>query len=205
MIFPVYISKSTLFHNERGSAVDDQNIIHLYWQRDEAAIRETSDKYGGFCHSIAMNILAVSEDAEECVSDTYHQAWNSIPPERPNVFRAWLGRIVRNLSINRWHHNRAQKRYAGVEMLLSELSDCIPDTQTTEEIVELHALSEHLNGWLDTLTDTERQLFVRRYWNGEPLNELASVAGTTPNKLAGQMYRLRNRLQCYLTERGVVI
>lgn len=185
--------------------MEDHEIINLYWNRDETAIWETNYKYGRFCHSIAVNILSVIEDAEECVSDSYHKAWDSIPPERPHVFRAWLGRIVRNLSINRWHHNRAQKRYAGMETLLSELSDCIPGSETTEEIVESQALTGHINDWLDSLTDTERLLFIRRYWNGEQLKPLASLIGTTPNRLAGQMYRLRNRLKSYLAEKGVAI
>lgn len=108
-----------------------------------------------------MNILSVWEDAEECVSDTYQKAWNSIPPERPIAFRIWLGRIVRNLSINRWNHNRAKKRYPGTEQLLSELADCIPDSKTTENILETQELSKHINDWLYTLTEIDRALFVR--------------------------------------------
>lgn len=185
--------------------MEDYEIINLYWTRDETAIQETNDKSGSFCHSLAINILSIPEDAEECVSDTYYKAWNSIPPERPHAFRAWLGRIVRNLSINRWHHNRAQKRYAGIDLLLYELSDCIPDTETTEQRIESQALSAYINEWLDTLADRERLLFIRRYWNGEDLKELASIVGSTPNKLAGQMYRLRKSLRAYLTEKGVAI
>ncbi|GAB6084784.1 RNA polymerase sigma factor [Alkaliphilus crotonatoxidans] len=185
--------------------MEDHEIITLYWNRDETAVQETADKYGGFCYRLAMNILSVCEDAEECVSDTYHKAWNTIPPERPLAFRAWLGRIVRNLSINRWNHNRAQKRYAGVEVLLSELSDCIPDTETTEEILEAQALSGYISDWLDSLPSTERILFVRRYWNGEELGRLAMASGITPNKLAGRMFRLRKSLQSYLVEKGVTI
>lgn len=185
--------------------MEDHEIINLYWKRDETSIRETSEKYGRFCHSLAINILTAPEDAEECVSDAYHKAWNTIPTERPKAFRAWLGRIVRNLSINRWQHNRAQKRYAGIDMLLSELSDCIPDVETTEEILEAQALSEYINEWLDTLTEMERLLFIRRYWNGEQLKQLACVVGSTQNILAGRLFRLRNRLKSYLTEKGVEI
>lgn len=185
--------------------MEDQEIIALYWLRDEAAIRETDRKYGGFCHGLAMNILSVREDAEECVSDTYHRAWEAIPPEKPAAFRAWLGRIVRNLSINRWRHNRAQKRYAGAEVLLSELTDCIPSTERTEEILEGQALALHIDGWLDGLPEADRRLFLLRYWNGEELKALAFAWGTTPNKLAGRMFRLRKSLGAYLTERGVAL
>ncbi|NLJ40351.1 MAG: sigma-70 family RNA polymerase sigma factor [Clostridiales bacterium] len=185
--------------------MEDYEIIDLYWNREETAIQETMNKYGRFCYSIAINILSISEDAEECVSDTYHKVWNSIPPKKPLAFRGWLGRIVRNLSINRWHYNRAQKRYNGIEILLSELSDCIPDTDTTEGILEDQALSQYINDWLDTLSATERRLFVLRYWNGVGLNHLATSFSTTPNKLAGKMYRLRTSLRAYLTERGVAV
>ena len=106
--------------------MEDSEIITLYWNRDERAIAETSTKYGSFCQRIAQNILTVREDAEECVSDTYQQAWTSIPPLRPQRLRPWLGRVVRNLAINRWRRNHAQKRYAGLEALFSELEECIP-------------------------------------------------------------------------------
>ena len=185
--------------------MNDLEIIEMYWHRDEDAIRETAHKYGGFCYSLAMNILSVSEDAEECVNDTYQKAWNAIPPEKPHAFRAWLGRIVRNLSINRWHQHRAKKRYAGVEQMLSELGDCIPDAQTTEEIIENKELSQIISDWLDSLPTQDRNLFVRRYWNGEPLEQLARMCHTPSNKLAGRMFRLRKRLQAYLTEREVSI
>ncbi len=185
--------------------MEDHEIIALYWSRDEAAIRETDCKYGKFCHSLAMNILSVSEDAEECVSDAYHRAWNAIPSERPAAFRVWLGRIVRNLSINRWHHNRAQKRYMEIEALLSELADCIPDTKTTEEILEAQALSQHISDWLDTISVSDRLLFVQRYWNGEALQKLAASCGIASNKLAGRMFRMRKSLGAYLAEKGVAI
>lgn len=185
--------------------MEDRAIIQLYWERDEAAIRETDLKYGRFCHGLAMNILAQCEDAEECVSDTYHRAWDSIPPERPRAFRAWLGKIVRNLSINRWYYRRAQKRYQPLEEMLSELADCVPEPRTTEGILEAQELAHHLNIWLDSLPKQDRTLFVRRYWNGETLQKLAHSCNITPNKLAGRMHRLRKKLRVYLTEKGVAI
>lgn len=185
--------------------MEDMEIIALYWKRDEQAIRETERKYGRFCQTLAMNILLVCEDAEECVSDAYHKAWTAIPPERPRAFRAWLGKIVRNLSINRWRYNRAQKRGLGAEELLSELAECIPERQTTEELVEARALSQYLDDWLLTLSDPDRALFVRRYWSGEPLQTLADLSGIPPGKLASRMFRLRKGLQQYLREREVAL
>ena len=185
--------------------MDDALIISLYWNRDENAIRETDNKYGSFCNALAMNILADREDAEECVNDTYQKAWMAIPPERPNAFRVWLGKIVRNLSINRYHQNHAAKRYTATDALLSELSDCIPDAQTTEGVIEAKELSAYISHWLEGLRDTDRALFVRRYWCGEAVATLAVMIGTTPNKLAGRMFRLRKSLKTYLTERGVEV
>lgn len=185
--------------------MEDIEIITLYWDRDEAAIRETDNKYGMFCHSLSMNILSVWEDAEECVNDTYQKAWDSIPPESPSLFRAWLGRIVRNLSINRWHHNHAQKRYQGAEELLAELTDCIPDGNTTEEILDARELAKFISAWLDTLSVADRTLFIRRYWNGEQLQELAKASGSTPGRLAGRTFHLRKRLRAFLTKEGVAV
>lgn len=185
--------------------MDDGAIIELYWARNEAAIRETDLKYGRFCHSLAMNILVQWEDAEECVSDTYRKAWESIPPERPQALRAWLGRVVRNFSINRWHYHRARKRYQAIDDLLSELSDCIPEPQTTEGILENRELSRCIDSWLEALPGQDRVYFVRRYWYGEALQKLAAACGSSPNRLAGRMYRLRKSLRAYLTEKGVTI
>ena len=185
--------------------MEDQAIIELYWERDERAIRETDLKYGRFCHTLALNILSLREEAEECVSDAYHRVWNSIPPERPRAFRAWLGKIVRNLAINRWYYHRAQKRYQPVEEMLSELADSVPEPRTTESILEAGELTHCLNEWLEALPARDRILFVRRYWNGEALQKLATSCGTSPNRLAGRMYRLRASLRTYLTEKGVAL
>lgn len=182
--------------------MDDGQIISLYFERDEAAISETAAKYGKFCHSIALNILSVNVDAEECVNDTYLQAWNSIPPQRPNMFRAWLGRVVRNLAINLWNKNHRQKRYAGLEQLFDELEDCIPSPGTLEQKIEEEELVSFLNTWLASLSQEDRVLFVRRYWNGETVKELAAAYRTTPGNMAKRMYKLRQQLRFRLEEEG---
>lgn len=183
--------------------MEDAQIIELYWQRDEAAISETAHKYGAFCHRIAMNILSVREDAEECVSDTYSQVWNSIPPQRPAQFRVWLGRIVRNISINRWHHTHAQKRCAGAELLLSELEECIPTQVSVEQSLEAHELTAVIDRWLRTLPQDDRKLFLQRYWFGEPLRSLAIQRKMSPGKLAQRMFRLRKKLRAALEQEGI--
>lgn len=182
--------------------MDDNQIIDLYWQRNENAISETDKKYGSFCHHIAQNILSLAEDAEECVNDTYYQAWDSIPPQHPRILRAWLGKIVRNTSINLWMKNHTQKRYAGMNLILDELEDCIPSSATVEHEIEAQELTVFLNTWLASLSQNDRTLFMRRYWNGEAVNELAKEYGISPGKLAKQMYHLRQNLKISLEKEG---
>lgn len=183
--------------------MEDLKIINLYWSRDEAAISETNKKYGGMLHGIAFNILTNHEDSEECVSDTYKKAWITIPPQKPRYLAAYLGRIVRNLSFNLWNKNRAQKRYDGIELILSELSDSIPSTNTVEQEIETKELSETIVNWLNGLPQDERVLFLRRYWFGDSVKMLAYECGITPNKLAGRMYRLRQSLRNALEKEGI--
>lgn len=185
--------------------MDDQRIIELNWQRKETAIIETARKYGGFCHRIALNILSVQEDAEECVNDSYHSVWNRIPPTKPQSFKAFLGRIVRNISISRYRKNRAQKRYAGMELLLSELEDCIPAPEQVEAVIDRQQLSVLISDWLESLSTEERTLFIRRYWFGEELQQLAREFRITPNALAGRMLKLRQALRGKLEQEGVAL
>ena len=182
--------------------MEDLQIIDLYFKRDETAISETDQKYGAFCRSIALNMLSIYEDAQECVNDTYLQAWNTIPPQRPVRFGAWLGRVVRNISINLWNKNHRQKRYAGFEQLLDELEDCIPSPATVEHQIEEQELTEVVNTWLASLPQNDRILFMRRYWNGETVNALAQESGASPANMAKRMYRLRQNLKSKLEKEG---
>lgn len=185
--------------------MEDSQIIDLYWRREEAAITETQRKYGAFCYGIAKNILSIHEDAEECVNDTYHRAWDSIPPQRPAKLRAWLGTVVRNLALNLWNKNHTQKRYAGMTELLSELEDCVPSPQTIERELEEKELSGQINAWLLSLSREDRGLFVRRYWNGVALCDLATERKLDPAKLAQRMYRLRGSLRSALEKEGIAL
>ena len=183
--------------------MEDVQIIELYWQRNEQAIAETASKYGAFCFGIAKNILSIREDAEECVNDAYHQVWNVIPPQRPDKFRPWLGKVVHNMALNLWNKNHTQKRYAGMTELLSELEDCIPASQTVEQEIEGKELTGHIDRWLRSLDREDRILFVRRYWNGVALRDLAREKGIAPGKLAQRMYRLRIGLKTALEKEGI--
>lgn len=185
--------------------MEDAKIIELYWERNESAIVETNRKYGGYCHAIAFNILSVKEDAEECVNDTWHRTWNAIPPERPNALRTWLGRIVRNLSLDLWNKNHAQKRDCTMNQLLSELEDCVPSVVSVEQAMDAKELSVFISSWLDALPEQERFLFIRRYWHGEALKEISRSCQFPPGKLAQKMYHLRLSLKAYLEKEGVIL
>ena len=183
--------------------MNDNEIIALYWSRDERAISETDIKYGRFCHAIATNSLSVKEDAEECVNDTYHKAWTVIPPQRPEQFRAWLGRVVRNISLNLWNKNHAYKRNKGMETILSELEDSVPSPVSMENRIDDMELGRVISVWLRTLSDEDRMFFIIRYWNGVPLKDIAARHGIGADKLAQRMLRLRNSLRKALEKEGI--
>jgi len=185
--------------------MEDTQIVDLYWQRDERAILETQKKYGKFCYGIAKNILSSHEDAEECVNDAWRNAWESIPPQRPTRFRPWLGKVIRNLALNRWNREHTQKRCAGMTELLSELEEILPSPRTVEDAWSERELSECISSWLLTLEQEDQMLFVRRYWNGIALKELAKEQGISPAKLAQRMYRLRNMLREALEKEGIYL
>ena len=175
----------------------DLRIIDLYFARDERAIAETDRHYGGLCMRISLGILDDRLDAEECVNDTYLKAWNSIPPTRPRSLRAFLAKIVRNLSLQRLEHNKAAKRNRDFEIALEELGDCIP--MRDEEAGELPSL---LSSFLDTLPESEWQLFCGRYWHGHAVKELARAYELTPKAVTMRLSRTREKLRTYLNERG---
>ena len=182
--------------------MEDSQIIALYYDRDQQAIAETDVKYGSYCRSIAWNILNRWEDAEECLNDTWLAAWNTMPPELPRCLRVFLGRITRNLSIDRWRAGRAQKR-CGLEILLSELEDCIPASMTVEQQVDSRQLGDLLSRWLDGLEREDRKLFVRRYWYGLSVRELAEERNCAPNRISQRLLRLRGKLKTALEQEGV--
>ncbi|MBQ7874751.1 MAG: sigma-70 family RNA polymerase sigma factor [Oscillospiraceae bacterium] len=182
--------------------MEDEKIIELYNARNEFAITETERKFGKMLFAIAMNILSNKEDSEETVNDTYGKAWNSIPPQVPNSLGAWLGRITRNLSITRWRMNKAQKR-SGMEIMLSELEECIPSAADTESESESGEITAAINRWLGSLKKEERLLFVRRYWYGDSVADLAKKANILPKKLSSKMFRLRKSLKDSLEKEGI--
>ena len=184
--------------------MDDAMILDLYWRRDEDAIVQTAHKYGAYCHSISFNILRSREDAEECVNDTYQHAWSSIPPERPNKLKLWLGVVTRNLTINLWNKNRAHKRFDEFSVLLSELDDCVPSGESVEQRVDAVELGAHIDLWLARLSKEERTLFMRRYWYGDALADIAKSRRLSANAAAQKLYRMRRSLKDYLEKENMM-
>ena len=186
--------------------MEDAEIIDLYWARDQLAIDETHGKYGGFLTSIAWNILRSHGDAEECVNDTYLRTWNAIPPARPTAFRAWLGRIIRNLSLDRWKQSRTAKRGGeGMEVLLGELSDCVPAPHGTETALEDQEIASLISDFLRRQSRENRVIFLRRYWYGQNLSEIAEALGCGEGKVKSSLFRTRKALRAYLEQEEVLL
>ncbi len=185
--------------------MEDEKIIDLYFRRDEAAIRETEAAYGSLCMRIALNILSIRQDAEECVNDTWHSAWKRIPPTRPVSLRAFLGRITRDHAVSRWRAEHAKKRFDGMEILLSELDECVPAAADPEKITETAELTEQITIWLRNLNSEDRALFLRRYWYGDGVKELARERGERANNVSQRLLRLRKQLRKTLESEGVWI
>lgn len=184
--------------------LDDSKIIELFWTRSENAVSETSAKYGTYCRGISMQILHSEADAEECVNDTWLHAWNSIPPSKPNILKAYLGKITRNLSLDRWKRNTAQKRGGSqLELMLEELGDCIPAADSVQLEVETKAVAEVINVFLKEQTEMSRWLFVRRYWYGDSMADLSQKSGMTESNIKTQLFRLRQKLKQRLEKEGV--
>ena len=183
--------------------MEDGQIVNLYWRRDEDAIRATEQKYGGFCRRLSMNILHSFQDSEECVNDAYGRCWDTMPPQRPASLRAYLGVIIRNLSISRYRASRAQKRFGGAEVLLSELADCVPAPESVQRTVEAGELGQLISDWLAGLDGESRALFIRRYWNGDAVRDLAAELNVRPNALTKRLLRLREALRRFLEKEGV--
>ena len=184
----------------------DNEIIKLYWDRDEAAIAATADAYGNYCYTIAYNILTSNEDSEECVNDTWLNAWNSIPPQRPERLSTYLGKITRNLSLNRYKQLNTQKRGGGqVELALSELENCVPAQTGMEQISDEMDLVAALEKFLLSYPKTERNIFLGRYWYLYSIPELAAAYRMSESKIASLLYRMRNRLKLHLQKEEIFL
>lgn len=183
--------------------MDDNGIIRLYWDRDHHAISATSEKYGHYCKAIARNILNSEEDAEECVNDTYLNAWNSMPPHWPEHLATFLGKITRNLSFNKYRHNHAEKRGGGeITLILDELTDCVSGAGNAEQIMERQELVKAVNTFVRSLPSEKRAILIRRYWYADPISAIAKDHHMPQGTVSKTLERTRKQLKTYLTERG---
>ena len=186
--------------------MDDNRIIELYWARSEEAIQESDRKYGPYCRTIAWNILQDREDSEECVNDTWLRAWNSMPPQRPGVLSAFLSRITRNLSLDRYKAAKAAKRGGGqLPLALEELGDCVPSAGSVEDAVAMKELTWLLDSFLRDLPEKECCIFLRRYWYVDSTQEIARRYEMAEGSVKSTLYRTRRKLRERLEKEGVVL
>lgn len=185
--------------------MEDSQIVDLYWERNEQAIRAAASKYGGYCYSIAYNILRSREDADESVNDTYLGAWNAMPPHRPNCLRTFLGKITRRVSLKKWRDEHRDKRGGDeVSLALEELSECIPSNASVEESVIAGELSARINWFVGTLAPTERQVFLCRYWYLDSIDKISADLCFGKSKVKSMLRRTRARLRADLEKEGVL-
>ena len=182
----------------------DSQIIALFWERNEDAIRETDAAYGRKLYAVSDKILRSAQDAEESVSDTYMRAWETIPPQRPNYFFAYLAKICRNCSLSRLQWNSAAKRNAEVVSLTQEMENCIPD-RSYERKLEGEEIGRVLNAFLDSISLESRLIFMRRYWYTDSIAEIAARYSISEGKVKTQLHRTRNKLQLFLAKEGIYV
>lgn len=187
--------------------MEDAQILDLYFARSEQAIRETDLKFGRYCLTIAYNILRNNEDSEECKNDTYIKAWNAIPPKKPDNFRAYLGKIARNIALNMYEYMHRKKRDVNsTEAILDELSECIPDPGSdVEQTAESTLIRDSINQFLGTLSADNRRIFVRRYWYASPIEEIAQEYGFSVSKVKTSLMRTRSKLKKHLESEGIIV
>lgn len=183
--------------------MNDSQILALYLRRSERAITETAAQYGPYCHTIAYNILGNEQDSEECVNDTYFTAWNQIPPQRPNSFSAYLGRITRNLSIDRFRRGHAEKRGGGqLPLAIDELDRILTGPRDLEETIVRSELTDTINAFLRTLPDSERRVCICRYFYLDSIPDIARQFGFSTPKVKSMLHRTRGKLKAYLIKHG---
>ena len=181
--------------------MEDREIIALFWNRAETAIQACREQYGGYCRAIAARILKSPEDTEECLSDTWLGAWNAIPPQAPNCLRLFLGRITRNLALDRYAYRRAEKRNSDFDAVLEELSECVGGG-SAEADFDAALLGEAVSRYLSACKREARQVFLRRYWYGDSIQEISKEFSFTQSRVKSMLHRTRQGLREFLREEG---
>ena len=191
-----------LFGKEVSEAMEDSQILELFFVRSEEAIRQTKEKYGGACMHLLRNLLQSELDAEECAGDVYLALWNTIPPEKPEPLLTYLLKIARNQGLRRLTYLNAQRRDSGPVVPLEELESCLASAETVEQTVEGKLLEQEIVRFLQALPKKDRQLFIRRYWFCDSVKEMAESFGWSESKIKSKLLRLRSRLHDHLTREG---
>lgn len=185
--------------------MESDQIIQFFLNRDETALKAVSREYGAYCSKIAMNILGSREDSEECVNDAFLKAWELIPPYKPEKLSAFLGKLTRNLAINKARYRLSEKRGGGqIGPVLDELSEIIPDNSSVELEQERKELIEEINGFLRKLPSKKRNIFIRRYWYCDSVREIALDSGLTENNVSVSLNRMRKKLKQHLEKKGMI-
>ena len=184
------------------SMLSDAEIVELLWQRSESGLSRIEGKYNRFCLGLAMNLLGRKEDAEECVNDVYLAVWNTIPPNRPTSLLAYIGKITRNIAITQLRKREALCRSGNGTVLLDELAECLPDTGIPDPADDL-TLRDTLTSFLDHLTDDDRTIMIRRYYNGDPIESIAKDMRLRSGTVRVRLHRLRERLRKHLQANGI--
>ncbi len=185
--------------------MEDNKIIELFWAREEEAVSETASKYGKLCFAIAGNILQNREDREECVSDTYLALWNAIPTAWPQRFAAFIGRIVRNLALDRYAYLHAGKRAQGAAVAFEELEECVSGKDSPEDETENKRVEEAINAFLADLEKDKRRVFVMRYWYFDSLEKISQRTGFSEGKIKSMLFQLRKKLRAHLESEGIEV
>ena len=184
--------------------MDDRRIVELFLERSEEAILETDIKYGRYCHKIAFNVLGNDEDSEECVNDAYMRVWGSIPPNEPDSMASYIGRITRNLALDRLRQKQSDKRGNGeVPVVLDELAECVSGHDELERRQDSAEIAAAIDSFLDELNSVERGVFMRRYWMMEPIADVANRYDISVSKTTTMLFRLRNRLKKHFMKEGI--
>ena len=185
--------------------MDDAEIIGLFFDRDESALKEAESKYGKRCHAAAMRVCNNSQDAEEICNDTLLSAWNRIPPERPSKLGAFFSQITRNIAAKRLRGKTADKRGGGTaDLIFEELEDCLTDSKSAEDSYLSKEFTEALNKFYKTLQRRDREIFLCRYYSAHEISAIADAFGMSDNYVRTVLSRTRQKLKEYMDKEGLL-
>jgi RNA polymerase sigma-70 factor (ECF subfamily) len=183
----------------------DIQIIDLFGARSEEAISETEKKYGNLCRHIAKGVLSCEQDVDECVNDTLLAIWNTIPPENPDKLSAFICKVARNIALNKYDYISCGRRNPNTTVSMTELEDCLPDTDDVSSAVENREVIAHINDFLRRISFNDRNIFMRKYYFGDSLAHIARTFGFSESKVKSSLHRTRNKMKIYLTKKGILL